>query len=246
MPNSRSNDSGRDDFATTNWSVVLAAGLEDCPRAAAALERLCQIYWYPIYAFIRRRGFDQHTAEDLAQSFFASLLGKEILKKVDRQKGKFRSFLLANFLANAWDTRRAAKRGGDREIVSLDGMEAEELYQNEPVEPLTPEKLFERSWAFTLLERALGRLKREYVTGNKAELFAALEPELTREATPGLYSAKAAELKMSEGAVKVALHRLRRRFGELLRSEIAHTVSQPEEVNEEIRHLLAAISTPSG
>jgi DNA-directed RNA polymerase specialized sigma24 family protein len=247
MSNSRSNDSGRDDFATTNWSVVLAAGLEDCPRAAAALERLCQIYWYPIYAFIRRRGFDQHTAEDLAQSFFACLLGKEMLKKVDRHKGKFRSFLLAalaNFLANEWDARRAVKRGGDRQIVSLDGMEAEELYQNEPVEPLTPEKLFERSWAFTLLERTLARLKREYA--DKAELFGALEPELTSEATPGLYSAKAAELKMSEGAVKVALHRLRRRFGELLRSEIAHTVSQPEEVDEEIRHLFAAISAPSG
>jgi DNA-directed RNA polymerase specialized sigma24 family protein len=248
MPNSRSNG-GRDNFATTNWTVVVEAGGQECPRATAALERLCRIYWYPIYAFVRRRGFDRHTSEDLAQSFFACLLEKDMLKKVDRQKGKFRSFLLAaltNFLSNDWDTRCAAKRGGHRQIISLDGMAAEELYQNEPAEPTTPERLFERSWAFTLLERTLVRLKQEYTSTNKAKLFAKLEPELTREARPGFYCATAAELKMSEGALKVALHRLRRRFGELLRSEIAHTVSVPDEVEDEIRHLFAAISTPSG
>ncbi|HUA65282.1 MAG TPA: sigma factor [Alphaproteobacteria bacterium] len=246
MPNSLSDDGGRGDFTTTDWNVVLEAG-GDASASAAALERLCSIYWYPIYAFIRRRGFDRHSAEDLAQSFFACLLGKEMLKKVNPEKGKFRSFLLSaltNFMANEWDTRHAAKRGGHRQIVSLEELEAEEIYQRESVEPLTPEKLFERSWAFTLLERTLARLKTEYA--NKAELFRSLEPELTREPMPGLYRAKATELKMSEGAVKVALHRLRRRFGQLLRSEVAHTVSTPEEVDQEIRYLFTAISTPAG
>lgn len=237
---------GAGSFATTHWSIVLAAGQGSHAHASAALERLCRMYWYPIYAFVRRRGTDRENAEDLTQSFFASLLEKEMLKKVDRQKGKFRSFLLAgltNFLTNEWDKRKAIKRGGTREIVSLDEMAAEELYGQEPVGPLTAEKLFDRSWAFALLEQTLARLKQEYSAADKTELFARLEPELTREATPGLYSAKAAELNMSEAAVKVALHRLRRRFGELLRSEIAHTVSTPEEVDEEIRHLFASIST---
>ena len=134
------------------------------------------------------------------------------------------------------------KRGGQRQIVSWDELAAEELYRHEPVEPLTPEKVFERSWAFALLEQVLGRLKQEYAAADKANLFSKLEPELTREVAPGLYGARATEFNMSEGAVKVALHRLRRRFGELLRSEIAHTVSDSEEVDEEIRHLFAAFS----
>ena len=240
---------GGGNFSTTLWSVVLAAGRDDHPRAAAALERLCRIYWYPIYAFIRRRGADRHNAEDLTQSFFAFLLEKEMLKKVDREKGKFRSFLLAsltNFLANEWDKRQAGKRGGQHQIISWDEMEAEELYRNEPVERLTPERLFERSWAFALLEKVLARLKQEYAAAEKAELFATLEPELTCEIQPGWLTARAAELNMSEGAVKVALHRLRRRFGELLRSEIVHTVSNPEEVDGEIRSLFAAFATPAG
>jgi RNA polymerase sigma factor (sigma-70 family) len=240
---------GASDFATTHWSVVLEAGQGDCSRAAAALERLCRAYWYPIYAFIRRRGADPHSAEDLTQSFFAYLLEKEMLKKVDRNKGKFRSFLQAavgNFLANEWDKRQAVKRGGRRQIVSWDELAAEDLYANEPADSLTPERLFERSWAFALLERALARLKQEYAAADKTELFAGLEPELTREVAPGWHAARAQELGMSEGAVKVALHRLRKRFGELVRSEIAHTVSSPDEVEGEIQHLFAAVSTPAG
>jgi RNA polymerase sigma factor (sigma-70 family) len=238
-------NTGGHNWTTTHWSVVLAAGGGDDPRAAVALEQLCRDYWYPIYAFIRRRGSDPHSAEDLTQSFFACLLEKEMLKHVDRQKGKFRSFLLAaltNFLANEWDKRQTLKRGGGRQILSLDEMEAEELYQHEPMDSVTPEKLFERSWAFTLLEQALGRLKEEYTSAGHAELFAKLEPELAREVAPGWHCAMAAQMSMSEGAVKVALHRLRRRFGELLRSEIAHTVCGPEEVDEEVRNLFAAIS----
>jgi len=225
--------------------MVLSAGQNDLGRATVALERLCTRYWYPIYAFIRRRGSDHHGAEDLTQAFFTHLFEKETLKKVDRQKGKFRSFLLAtatHFLTNDWDKRNTHKRGGQHQIISLDGMAAEERYAQEPVEAQTPEHLFERRWAFTLMNQALFRLKDEYSLAGKAELFARLEPGLTGEVGLGLYVDWAVGLKMTEGAVRVALHRLRRRFGELLRSEIAHTVATPEQVDEELRHLLAAIA----
>jgi len=233
-------------FSATHWSIVLAAGATDLGLASSALERLCRTYWYPIYAFVRRRGSDQHDAEDLTQAFFSYLLEKETLKKVDRRKGKFRTFLLAamtNFLANEWDKRKTLKRGGQHQIFSLDETVAEELYRHEAVESVTPEKLFERRWAGALIEQVLARLKQEYFAGDKARLFVKLEPALTGELGPGALARCAAELAMSEGAVKVALHRLRKRFGAVLRSEIAHTVSGPEEVDEEIRHLFAAIST---
>ncbi len=233
-------------FSTTHWSVVLGAGQSDLAGVTAALERLCRTYWYPIYAFVRRRGSDPHESEDLTQSFFAFLLEKDTLKKVDRQKGKFRTFLLAaltNFLNNEWDKSRTLKRGGQQQIISLDETVAEELYRHEAVESLTPEKLFERRWAWALIEQVLARLKQEYASGAKADLFAKLEPALTGETPPGVFGQWAGELSMSEGAVKVALHRLRRRFGEVLRSEIAHTVSSPEEIDDEIRHLFAAIAS---
>ena len=164
---------------------------------------------------------------------------------MDRQKGKFRSFLLAsltNFLLNEWDRRQTLKRGGQHQIISLDEMAAEKLYGQEPIEHFSPEKLFERRWALTIIEQVLTRLKNEYVAAGKAALFIKLEAGLTGEVTPGLYANWAAALNMNEGAVKVALHRLRRRFGELLRSEVAYTVADPAEVAGEIRHLLAAIS----
>jgi RNA polymerase sigma factor (sigma-70 family) len=232
-------------FTTTNWSVVLELIQTDYGRAAGALESLCSRYWYPVYAFIRRRGSDPHEAKDLTQAFFAHLLENETLKKVDRQKGKFRSFLLTaatNFLTNEWDKRQSLKRGGQYQIVSLDDTEVENLYRQEPVAALTPENLYERRWAFTLLNEVLARLKEEYIAANKMELFAKLEPGLVDEANPGLYADWAVALNMSEGAVRVAVHRLRRRFGELLRSEIARTVATPAEVDEEIRHLFAAIA----
>ena len=218
----------------------------DYGRAAGALEELCVRYWYPVYAFIRRRGSDPHEAKDLTQAFFTHLLENETLKKVDRQKGKFRSFLLAaatNFLANEWDKRQSLKRGGQHQIISLDDVEAEELYRQEPVAALSPENLYDRRWAFTLLNEVLARLKEEYFAANKKELFAKLQPGLVEEVNPGLYAVWAAALGMSEGAVRVAVHRLRRRFGELLRNEIANTVATPAEVDEEIRHLFAAIAS---
>jgi RNA polymerase sigma factor (sigma-70 family) len=233
-------------FPATHWSLVLSAGAHDGVRAAAALERLCRTYWPPIYAFVRRRGYDQHAAEDLTQDFFAFLLDQQALKKVDRSKGKLRSFLLASlthFLANEWDKRQTLKRGGRRQILSLDEAQAEGLYLREPVESLTPEKLFERRWATALLGQVLARLKQEHLNAGKAALFTQLEPALTREVPAGWYAASAAHLAMTEGAIKVALHRMRRRFGELLRSEVAHTVSTPEEVDEEIRCLFAAVAS---
>ena len=232
-------------FSTTYWSVVLTAGNDSLAGAANALEQLCRKYWYPIYAFVRRRGSDSHEAEDLTQAFFAHLLEKETLKQVDREKGKFRSFLLAsltNFLNNEWHKKRTLKRGGQNQIISLDETVAEDRYFHEPVESVTPEKLFERRWALTLLEQVLARLKQEYTTEGKAELFAKLEPCLTEKATTGLHFEWASALRMNEGAVRVALHRMRRRYGELLRHEIAHTVANSAEVEDEIHHLFAVIS----
>jgi RNA polymerase sigma-70 factor (ECF subfamily) len=231
------------DFSTTNWSVVLEAGRTDTGRAAIALERLCAKYWHPIYVFIRRRGSSHHEAEDLAQSFFSFLLEKETVKSADAKKGKFRSFLLASlnhFLLNEWDKRRTLKRGGHLEIVPLDEAAAEKRYHMDSVEQFSPEKLFDRRWALTIIEQVLTRLKQEYEATGKPELFSKLEAGLTGEITPGLYAEWAAALGMNEGAVKVALHRLRRRFGELLQSEVAYTVAEPAEVADEIRYLLAA------
>jgi RNA polymerase sigma factor (sigma-70 family) len=233
-------------FTTTNWGVVLEAGRTDYGRAARALEELCVRYWYPVYAFIRRRGSDHHEAKDLAQAFFVHLLENETLKKIDRQKGKFRSFLLTaatNFLTNEWDKRQSLKRGGQHEIISLDDADAEERYRHEPATALTPENLYDRRWAFTLLSAVLADLKTEYAAANKAELFAKLESGLIEEVNPGLYAGWAAALNMSEGAVRVAVHRLRRRFGELLRGEVVRTVTTPAEVDDEIRHLFAAIAS---
>jgi len=227
-------------FSTTHWSIVQGAGQDDSAGAAVALERLCRIYWYPVYAFVRRRGSSQHDAEDLTQGFFAYLLEKESFKKLDRQKGKFRSFMLSaltNFLNNEWDKQQTLKRGGGIQIVSLDETRAEEIYLHEPVDTLTPEKLFERRWAFAVVDRVFARLKQEYATADKLKLFGKLEHGLTREIKQDVCAEWAAALVMSEGAVKAALHRLRRRYGELLCEEIAHTVTTPEELNEEIRHL---------
>ncbi len=235
----------KDRFTTTHWSLVLNAATQDLEKAASALQRLCTIYWYPIYAFVRRRGSDYHEAEDLTQAFFTHLLEREMLKKVQRDKGTFRSFLLAsltNFLNNEWDKRRTLKRGGNHQFISLEEMTAETLYSSEPAGDLTPEKLFDRRWAALLVEKVMLALRDEYQAANHAALLARLEPMLTQDVTPGLYAQLAAEFGMNEGTVKVALHRLRRRFGELLRREVAHTVADEAAIDEEIRYLFAAIS----
>jgi RNA polymerase sigma factor (sigma-70 family) len=226
--------------------MVLAAGWKDSAQSTAALELLCRKYWRPIYAFVRRRGYDVHEAEDLTQSFFAHVLEMEMLKKADQRKGKFRTFLLAaltKFLSNEWDKRQTIKRGGRKQILSLDEVAAEEQDQLALMEPAAPEKLFDRRWAAALLDSVLTRLRREYRDRGKAELLARLESGLTQEVTPGRFTEWAAALEMSEGSARVALHRIRRQFGELLREEIAQTVTDPAEVDEEIRYLFKAISS---
>lgn len=232
-------------FPTTQWSVVLAVANTEPARASAALQKLCARYWYPIYAFIRQRGHDAHTAEDLTQGFFAAVLARRAFDQVDRDKGRFRSFILAslnNFLFNEHDRAQALKRGGGRMILSFDDQTAEELYQLDPVDHETPEKRFERQWAAVLVRRVFDQLRDEYAGRGNAALFAGLQLWLTGEPEPGATEVLARQLGMTANAVKVALHRSRRRFGELLRREVAYTVSASEEVEAELRHLLAAIA----
>jgi RNA polymerase sigma-70 factor (ECF subfamily) len=231
-------------FATTHWTVVLAAQRSNSTRAHAALSSLCQAYWYPLYAFVRRRGFDADEAQDLTQEFFARLLEKNYLQTADRQRGRFRTFLLAalsHFLDNHWDRKHRVKRGGRLVFVSFEELQAEQRYALEPSSDLTPEKLFDRRWALTVLEGVHQRLRKEYVVAGKAQEFQALQVCLSGEKGRASYAELGEPLGMSEGAVKVAVHRLRRRFGELLRAEIAQTVARPEEVDEEIRHLFAVV-----
>ncbi|MGO8691817.1 MAG: RNA polymerase sigma factor [Thermoguttaceae bacterium] len=231
-------------FAATHWTVVLAAARGEEPsRAAAAMTELCRTYWYPLYAFLRRRGHEAHEAEDLTQEFFARLLGPHFLAAVDRRKGKFRSFLLAalkHFLSDQRDRDRAQKRGGGQVVLSLDRLDAETRYAREPAQDLTPEKMFEKQWALSILERVLSRLHDELLGEGKAALFEALKDTLTGAGAGG-YAALGGRLGMSEGAVKVAAHRLRRRYRALLRAEIAQTVAGPDEVEDEIRYLLACL-----
>jgi RNA polymerase sigma-70 factor (ECF subfamily) len=232
-------------FATTHWSVVLAAGRKSSPRAQEALAALCQTYWYPLYACVRRQGHPPHAAQDLTQEFFARLLEKNFLGDVRRARGRFRSFLLAalkHFLANEWDRERALKRGGGREFISLEA-EAEARYALEPVDLDSPDRLYERRWALTLLERVLAALKREWTIAGRAAHFDALKDTLAGGRGSVPYAQLAERLGMSEEAVKVAAHRLRKRYRELLRSEIAQTVARPEEVEDEIRHLFTVLSS---
>lgn len=231
-------------FATTHWSVVLAAGRSDIPQAQDALEKLCQIYWYPLYAYVRRRGYSPADAEDLTQQFFAWLLERDWLGRADQQRGRFRSFLLtsiSNFLANEWDKARTQKRGGGR-VVSLQRDEAETRCTREPVDNLTPEQSFEWRWALTLLEQVMNRLNAEFARDGKTELFEALKPCLLGERAAQPYAALASKLAMTEGSVKVAVHRLRQKYRQLLRNEIANTVAKPEEVEEELRYLFAVLA----
>jgi RNA polymerase sigma-70 factor (ECF subfamily) len=231
-------------FAATHWTLVLSAARgSETPRAAAAMAELCRTYWYPLYAYVRRRNLDAHEAEDLTQEFFVRLIGKNYLADVDRRKGKFRAFLLAamkHFLADEWDRSRAQKRGGGRVLVSLDGADADIRYRREPAHDLTPEKLYERQWAIAVLQKVLARLREEFLAEGKVMLFDRLEPFLAGERAT-THAQAAAELKMTENAVKKAVHRLRRRFRQGLREEIAHTVASPEEIDEEIHYLLRCL-----
>jgi DNA-directed RNA polymerase specialized sigma24 family protein len=232
----------RNYFATTHWSVVLDAGHSETTRGRDALGALCETYWYPLYAYVRRQGHSPHDAEDLTQGFFARLLENESLVGLSPEKGKFRTFLLValkRFLANEWHRANSQKRGGGSFRVPLQGHTAETRYVAEPVEELTAEKLYERRWALTLLDCVLGRLGKEFNSAGKREFFEKLKPYLTAEKSTIPCSEAASGLGMNEGAFKVAVHRLRRRFRELFREEVAHTVARPQEIDEEIRHLLA-------
>ncbi len=237
-------ESDRPVFATTRWSVVLAAGESDTDVARDALSRLCESYWYPLYAWLRRRGHDVEEARDLTQGLFAHLLGRGDFRRADPARGRFRSFLLTAaryFVVNRREAERALKRGGGREPLSLDFDAAEGRFRREGVETDSPEKLYEAAWARELLDRVMTRLRRDYEARGKRAVFEALEENLAGEAGERTYAEKASELSMTEGAVKVAVHRMRGRFRTLLRSEIAETLDDPSEVEDEIRALFEAL-----
>ena len=232
-------------FATTHWSVVLAAGQGDTPQSAAALERLCSTYWYPLYAYVRRQGYDVADAQDLTQGFFAHILSRSFLKRATPAKGKFRSFVLGSlkyFLADEWAKLRAQKRGGGLAPVFLDAQTAEARYHLEPVDLMDAEKLFERRWATALLDRVLERLEEEFSKAGRQPVFDQLRGFLLGEKGSTTYAEIAAASQMTEGAVKVAVHRLRERYRELFREEVAHTVEEPSEINDEVRHLFAVLT----
>jgi RNA polymerase sigma-70 factor (ECF subfamily) len=220
------------------------AGQTGSPGATQALSQLCRTYWYPLYAYVRRRGYNPDDAQDLTQEFFARLLARNYLIAADQRKGKFRSFLLGaleHFLAKEWRRTQAQKRGGGQPVFSLDETDAEGRYLLEPADELTPAKIFERRWATTLLEQAMNALRLEYLARGQGEVFAKLQDVLSGAGPSTSYSELGASLRMSEGAFKVAVHRLRKRYGELIRAQIAQTVAAPEEVEEELRYLSAVL-----
>ena len=228
-------------FATTHWSVVVRAGDSQSPEAASAMERLCQTYWYPLYVFVRRKGYSHEDACDLTQEFFARLLEKRYLRSVDSKLGKFRTFLLSamtHFLANEWDKTQAQRRGGGREVISLDAATAEERYRLEPVDHTTPETTYERRWAQAAMSAVLERLAAE----TQEKRFEVLKGFLLEDKGAVSYEAVASQLGMSVPAVTSAIYRLRARFRALLFEEVANTVEKPEEVEEELRHLLEVLS----
>jgi RNA polymerase sigma factor (sigma-70 family) len=231
-------------FATTHWSVIQSAKQEDTTEAAAALERLCAVYWRPLYAFVRRRGHSPHDAQDLTQEFFARLLAKDFLQSVDRSKGKFRSFLLAameHFLAKDWNRANAQKRGGGLTFVSADLDETENHYLQIPTSTLTPSQVFDQQCAMAILSQAVNRLREEFFADGKAELFEQTKVFLTGEKHAASYPELAAKLGTTVAALKMAVSRMRRRYLELLREEIAKTVSDRESVDEELRAIIAAL-----
>jgi RNA polymerase sigma-70 factor (ECF subfamily) len=241
-PGKRSQGAAR--FATTHWSLVVAAGRTDSGEARPALSRLLESYWYPLYSFVRRKGNRPEEAFDLTQEFLARLLDRNFLGDADPAKGRFRTFLLAAlecFLVDHWRWEARQKRGGGRAILSWSAMAAEERYRLEPADTLTPERIYERRWALAVLEETLKQLGAECAASGKEALFAAVRPILSGDDADSPYAGIAARLGMKEGALKTAVHRLRRRFGALLRAEIAQTLSDPLEVEEEIRHLFASL-----
>ncbi len=236
----------RDRFPTTHWSRVILAGDPSEPLAQGSLDELCKAYWYPIYTFIRRRGHDAEQARDLTQDFFARALEKGLFAQADPARGRFRTFLrtvCSHFLANRHDWDHALKRGGGKVVLSIAAGDAEQRYAVELADDLTPERIFDRSWALTVLARVLAQLQLEYDDAGKSETFEALHGLLADSPELPSYAAVATRLGTTEGASRVAAHRLRARYAELLRREIASTLSDPSEVEDEIRDLFAALDT---
>ena len=232
-------------FTTTHWSVVLLAGQADSPQANEALEKLCRTYWYPLYVYVRRQGNGPEDAQDLTQIFFSRLLEKNCFAKADRDRGKFRTFLLGslkNFLVNEWKRAGRLKRGGGVEFLSFDANLAEDRYATEPANDANPDAAYEQRWAVTVIEHVLATLRREYRAADKARLYEELKGSIWGDKSTAPYAEIAGHLNLTEGTVKVAVHRLRRRFRELLRAEVAHTVARPEDVDDELRYLISVAS----
>jgi RNA polymerase sigma factor (sigma-70 family) len=242
----RTTATGPADFRSTHWSVVLAANQPDSPESRKALARLCETYWYPVYIFIRRRGHDPDDAKDLTQELFARLIEKQFLEAVDQEKGRFRSFLLTcvkRLLNKEWKKAQTLKRGGEYTFVPLDDAVAEARYGAEPADGMSPEKLFERRWALTLLEQTLEQLKAEHARAGKTVQFDALEVFLSGSKEPAnSYGEIGAQIGMTEGAARQAAFRMRGRFGELLRARLSAEVASPAELEAEMMHLRAVLS----
>ena len=237
-------NSGPSSFATTHWSLVLSAGKRASPASAAALSTLCQRYWYPLYVYVRRTIRDVDEARDLTQEFFARLLEKNTLAHADPERGRFRSFLLTalkHFLINEWEKGKAQKRGGGKAALALDFETKDSTFSLEPAHAWTPERLYERQWALTLLDQVLAQLRKEYTAAGKGRLFEQLKSSLAGESSTATYADLAGPLGMTEGAVKVAAHRLRKRYRELLREEVAQTVADKDEVEDEMRSLFRSL-----
>jgi RNA polymerase sigma-70 factor (ECF subfamily) len=235
-----------DIFVTTRWTVVLHAGRKSSPQSDRALGELCQTYWYPLYAYVRRKGKTKEDAEDLVQAFFEKFLGKNYLEGLSAGRGKFRAFLLASlkhFLANEWDKSQRQKRGGGVTHLSLDWQSADARFHIDPPDPSSPEKTFDREWALALLERVITRLRDECIAEGKARLFEQAKGFLMVGETAIPYAQAAQALNLDEGAVRVAVHRLRARYRALLREEIAQTLDDPAQVAEELRSLQAALAS---
>ena len=237
---------GSGHFATTHWSVVLQAGKTDSPEAREALNRLCTAYWYPLYFYVRRGGHQPEDAQDLVQDFFARFLERKYFQLADRSRGRFRTFLLTalqRFLVNDWKQANRQKRGGGLRPISINVQDTENRFLAEPADPRSPDKAFERHWAMTLLGRVLDQLQAEFSAHERHQVFDELKSFLTGEMSDSSYAEIGARLGLSEGNLKVTVHRLRRRYRDLLRKEISQTVDHPDLIDEEIRELKAALST---
>jgi RNA polymerase sigma factor (sigma-70 family) len=233
------------EFPITSWTLVLSAGQRNDTVSSNALASLCEKYWFPLYAYIRRRGYSVEQAQDLTQEFFARVLEKRYLERADRNKGRFRSFLLSSlrcFLSDDADHRQALKRGGPLAAVPFEVRDGEEIYQREPCHNETPERVFERRWAVALLEQVLAQLRNEFVSKGQAARFERLRVFLSTPEESAPYAELAREWQTTEGALKVAIHRLRKRYREVLRAEIAETVSGPGEIEAEIRYLASTLA----